>query len=129
MDKPTAKQFRKDFDKAVEELSEKYEANIELGNIRFTDTQLTSKVTVTEITEGVREIDARFVEKLRTHGHKYGLSADSYGERFEHNGDTFELVGVKPRATKYPIVARKISDGGLYKLTQQAIRALDARIA
>lgn len=126
MDKEKIKQFRGDFDKAVEALADRYSVSIDLGNIRYDAHQFTSKITVTEIAEGVDPEDAKWIESLRKYGYVYGLDEDSYGAKLSRGGEIFDIVGIKPRATKYPIVARKRSDGKLYKLQPDAVRNLQA---
>lgn len=122
MDKQTLKQFREDFQENVKALEDKYNASIVLGNIRYGENQFTSKLTFTEVTEGVPREDAKWIESLRIHGHEYGLDEEDYGTNFTKGADEYEVLGIKPKARKYPIVGRNVSTGKLYKFTQRAIQ-------
>jgi len=50
-DKLSAKLFRIDFQKSVKELEEKYGVKVNLGNIRFNDYELRSKLTATKTSD------------------------------------------------------------------------------
>lgn len=57
-DKNSLKNFRQDFDEAVKELSKKYGMSISLGNISYTPTEFTTKITARkfDIVDGVEVI-------------------------------------------------------------------------
>lgn len=50
-DKLSVKLFRIDFQKSVKELEEKYGVKVNLGNIRFNDYELRSKLTATKTSD------------------------------------------------------------------------------
>ena len=47
MNKQLAREFRDDFDKAVEQLEKKYGMSIELGTISFSNTEIRAKLNGT----------------------------------------------------------------------------------
>ena len=53
-DKLTVQQFRRDFGDIVKELEKKYGVRIDLGNIRFNNYELRSKLTATKSNDGKR---------------------------------------------------------------------------
>ena len=55
---------------------------------------------------------------------KFGLSVADYGKRFRNKtGTTYELVGIKPRNRKYPIIGRR-SDGQRFKFGPHVLQEL-----
>lgn len=45
-----------------------------------------------------------------------GVSPDAYGHKIELEGRTVEVCGVNPRARKYSLIVRDLSDGKQYKV-------------
>lgn len=71
------------------------------------------KVTFKLATAGLNEW-ARWAPLL-------GLEVSDLGREFESRGRTFTIVGVAPRSTKYPVLA-KGTDGRTYKFTEAGVR-------
>lgn len=44
------------------------------------------------------------------------IKAEDYGREFTYGRKTYALVGLKPRSPRFPLVARDVADGRLYKL-------------
>lgn len=53
---------------------------------------------------------------------RFGFKSDDFGRRFERNGQTFTICGVKPSNHKYPILA-KTSSGTVYKFSPAMVVA------
>ncbi len=73
----------------------------------------------------VLEIDpnAELAEAFRTHAHTVGLAPSDLGKVFEFRLVDYVLVGMRPSAHKYPIVAKENWVGGdLIKLPADAVR-------
>jgi len=55
---------------------------------------------------------------------KFGLSVEDYGKRFHNNqGTTYQLVGIKPRNRKYPVIGKR-SDGKRFKFGAHVLKEL-----
>jgi hypothetical protein len=55
---------------------------------------------------------------------KFGLDASDYGKRFRNStGTTYELVGIKPRNRKYPIIGLR-NDGQRFKFGAHVLKEL-----
>ena len=46
--------------------------------------------------------------------YKFGLESWMFGGRFFDDGEQYEVVEIRPRARKYPVGAKRISDGKIY---------------
>lgn len=52
----------------------------------------------------------------------FGLPASAFGETFYSMSRAYVICGIKPERPKYPILARCVEDGKLYKFTAEAVR-------
>ena len=121
--KSNLKIFRQDFKNTVESLQKEYEVTIDMKNITYGTTDFHFKV---EVTNGDRAEAERnkFITTLKRNSWKYpALDVNSYGKvvKLGYNKDTYRIVGIKPRARKYPIVVLRQSDGKRYKYTYEAV--------
>ena len=121
--KSNLKIFRQDFKNTVESLQKEYEVTIDMKNITYGTTDFHFKV---EVTNGDRAEAERnkFIATLKRNSWKYpALNKDSYGKviTIGYNKDAYRIVGIKPRAQRYPIVAIKESSGKSYKLPYEVV--------
>ncbi len=101
----TLKAFRKDLESAVADLEKKYEVVLEFGSISYSQNSFSVKLTATK---GANDADAerhKFISNVWAVA-RYGLGADDYGRKFSTMNGVFELVGVKPRSPKNPLIIR-----------------------
>lgn len=54
----------------------------------------------------------------------HGLRPEDLGRQFETGKGRYEICGMKPRARKYPVLARKLGDGKTYKFGAEYVRAM-----
>lgn len=113
--------FRFEFAAAVKEFEEKTGLKLSLGSITYSAKQLSGKLTVTIVEEGVNPEEAAHKETLRRNGWKFGLSESDFNKRIEFLGSVYSLKGVAERKQKYPIVALR-EDGRMYKLPASCLR-------
>ena len=55
-----------------------------------------------------------------------GLEPSDFGMEFTQRGDTYTLCGLKTRNRKFPILAKKASDGKIYKFTEDGMVRIKA---
>lgn len=89
------------------------------GNIRYSHTEAKMKILVTPTTVDGEEFDKEREEFNRC-ALALGLSPEDYGRTFDMQGKSFTICGVKPRARKYPLLA-KDSSGDIYKFPMSLI--------
>ena len=108
------KAFRKDVNKALEEVAKKYGITLESGNISYDANSFTMKLN------GKRgDVD---VDRINfENGVKYmpGITADDYRRQVKLNGKDYVIIGVKP-GNKFSIICER-SDGKQYGFTLAAI--------
>ena len=110
--------FRSEFKDAVSEIEKKHGISISLGGISYSPSSFSSKL---EVIESQPDEEGNFVsgEQARFNANcKYlGLTPSHYGVEFMHGNTKFKLIGIKPRNRKYPIIAKSVKTGTIYKLT------------
>ena len=104
----TVKNLRTELDSALAELSEKYGISINVGNARFSSTEVNFKLNINTTSDSGR-VYTREGEAFERHKHLHGMSHLSVGDKVMVNGRSFILEGFNPRAKRYPI---EISAGG-----------------
>lgn len=112
-------ELRRDIDKALEPIAEKYDLSIHLGNIRFSDYDFNAQLKgeVNDTGNGVSVAEKQFHE----YSAHYGLEPDHFGASFKSNGKTFTISGIKPNNRKYPIIAED-ERGVSYKFAARSVR-------
>ena len=103
--------FRDDFEKTMQSLQEKYDVTISLGRITYGDQRFSAKVTVVNGRDP--EVVAR--NKFDADVWKYehlGLRPGMYNRIFRaEDGKRYAIQGFNTKAKKWPIEAKRISDG------------------
>lgn len=116
--KPNLRALRIEMDNALAGVLEKHGLSAKLGNISYSDTQFHCKLTV-----NCGSNDDAEKREFERQAFAYGLTGDDYRKSFTQNGNTFYIVGFKPRSPKYPILGEK-SDGSRYKFTEDVVNRL-----
>lgn len=118
------KAFRKDFEKAVQQVESKYNLKISIGSIRYDSSQFTSRLTAVHLSDEVDPDNKKDVQKALFEANCDKMwppiPKELYGKKFTHSGTTFTVIGVKPRSKKYPIIAEN-KNGTSYKFTLDAV--------
>ena len=81
----------------------------------FSDTDFSFKMSVViPDTDGIIRTEEERIFPLLAP--QFGLSKDDLGSKFKwHNGEIYEIKGIAPRSTKYPIKAKRVKDGKGFK--------------
>jgi hypothetical protein len=103
--------MRKEITEALTKVGEDNGMTLKIGNVRYDETGFHTKLTATV---GDKEESER-VEFEKNCMMMFDVTPDMYGQTFVNAGSTFKVVGLKPRSTKMPIVARNLGTDKLYK--------------
>ena len=96
-------------------------AKIRIGNASFTNSQVTFKVEVALVSaDGV--VQTKEGENWSLYAASYGLPKDALGKQVTLNGKVCELMGIAPRSSKYPILAKMIRGGKMYKFQLATVK-------
>lgn len=121
--KPLLTTLRTEIDAALAELAAKHGVQIECGNASFTSTNATFKLAINTIGDGGEVVTKEAKDFGRYAGLVNNLKAEWLGESFTVRGETFKIIGYKPRSKKYPVLAENAK--GVYKFsTETVVRAM-----
>jgi hypothetical protein len=112
--KPECRIIRETVTAALNEALAEFGLKANLGNMTYSGSNVTSKLTVSVADYNADE------EEFKKGCWKYNLKPSDFGRKFESNGDTFTLCGLKPRSRKYPFLGRR-GDGKKYKFPASVV--------
>lgn len=105
-DKSKVKTVRADIDAALASVEKKHGVKFSLGTIRFTANDFRAKLEcVSTVTSNGSAVNADQV-KFENQAARFGIRTDSFGKTFTYFGDRYKIVGLNPRAKKYPVQAQ-----------------------
>ena len=70
--------------------------------------------------DGESAIDP-WIVTWNAHATKHGFNLSDRGKTFHSNTRTFKLLGLKPRNTKYPVIAENVRNGRSYKFRASSV--------
>ena len=97
--------FREDFEQAVKQLAEKYNVNITLGNIRYTEDSFTSRIIVTHQVLSTQ----RYRDDFLKYGQMNRLKTEWLDQEFRAQGKVLKLVGLDMTKRKKKVVVADAS--------------------
>ena len=112
-DRETLRAIRKEFETAFAHTKD-FGVKVELGSISFNPTQFTAKITGSIIGKGGLDVAEKNEWELSV-PFLEGLQARHFGATFIHKGETFKIVGYKPRASRFPIKCLNLGNKQQYK--------------
>lgn len=112
-DKPTLNALRPEINAALQEVAAKHGITIKLGNGTYTSVSADFKVSLK--VEGAAE------SELDNWALFHDLPKGLFGRTFKSGGETYTISGVKPRSSKFPILATN-SQGKTYKFPVETVR-------
>ena len=98
--KDVLRMMRAEINDALAAVATKHGVTIDLGNISYSSSQFTTKLTV-QTGDGS---DAA-VSKWNLNAWRFNLAEDQIGDTFMSNGTEFTITGMNPRRKKFPISA------------------------
>lgn len=120
LNRATLRAISTDAEAALASVAKKHGVQIDVGGIRYNADHATMKVEIAAIaSDGTAK--TKEATDFERYADSYGLKASDLGREFNYLGDTFTLIGAKPRSTKYPLLAKR-SDGKVYKLPLNVVK-------
>lgn len=117
IDRRTCRLLMQECAEALTVVAARHGLNLTRRPGRFTNAMMTFKCEFTVQNEEGTPAD--FV----AHARRYGLRASDHGREFKMmDGSSAILVGINPRARKYPMVGERRSDGQRFKFSASFVR-------
>lgn len=102
----------------ISQLEKEENIKINFGNIRYNSAFYTTSIKVTSL-----EKSEKVSNVLEGVCKKFGFTQNIIGMKFNYNNDVYEIIDIKTRSPKYPIIA-KSSDGRQWKFSPSRIKIL-----
>lgn len=99
-------QVRKDIEEALKQVAEKHNIGLSIGNIRFSDSEFTTKLTVKSLDADVQEAkDENAKQLLKIMAESHGICELDPDKQYKtKDGKVFTFVKYNDRAKKNPFV-------------------------
>jgi len=114
------KRFRNNFKVAVKDLEKDFGVTIDLGNIKFSNSEFSGKLNVLNIGENKENIDSDQL-KFEAYCLQFGFKKSDYNLNVSINRGVYKLIGFKPNNRKYPCIVEG-PQGGKYKVSVNQVK-------
>ena len=123
IDRKTITSLRAQIEVRLAQLGEDLGMEFTLGKGTYSDEGFGhfSKLSI-KVIGGTSEEELNFMSMA----HLYGMEASDFGMEFTQRSDTYTLCGLKPQNRKFPFLAKKASDGKVYKFTEDGMVRIKA---
>lgn len=111
--------IRTDLNAALAVVAAKHGITLDFKNISYSDNSFRTTLHGSSSESAVDNNKSEF----ERYAARFGINVTAFNETFINRGDTFTIVGIKPRSHKYPILAKQRSNGKTYKMPMSAIPA------
>jgi len=123
IDRKTIISLRDQIEERLAQLGEDLGIELTLGKGTYSDEGFGhfSKLSI-KVIGGTTQEELDFM----AYANMVGLEPSDFGMEFTQRGDTYTLCGLKTRNRKFPILAKKASDGKIYKFTEDGMVRIKA---
>lgn len=126
--KPNLNVIRADIDRALAAVGAKHGIGLKIGNIRFTNDTFSTKLEAVVLTADTATEDvtfAKYAADYKRYAPLYGYPIALLNSgQVTHAGKSYTILGYNSRGKRYPIIARNVADGKIYKLPEAAVRSV-----
>lgn len=113
------REIQNQLNKAIEKIEQENNVKISFGSISYNSAYYTStmKVTTNEKSEKVSSVYESICKRL-------GFTQNIIGMQFQGKNGIYEIVDIKTRNRKYPVIAESKTDGKMYKYSAAHVKSL-----
>lgn len=120
IDRQFLRTAREEIQNILKDYADKHNLQISLGSASFTSENATFKLELaTKAKDG--SVNTKKAEDFKLYASMYGLSPDDLDREFNWGGNVYRLIGLSPRANKFPLIVERISNGKSYKMPLESI--------
>ena len=134
MDSSAARELKSQIEQALVGMGGKLNSAkyaVSIGHVRFDSRSVKLQLEIVEKDANGVALSHEAVMLRDLGAMMFGLPKDALGKRFEFRGHQYEACGLAPRSGKYPLLAKRVMSGTVYKLPASAMggREYDAEAA
>ena len=123
IDRASCKKLRTELEKILEPFGKKFGIDVKTGSGSFSETSFTLKVEMATISADGK-VQNKEAEAFKTNAFVYGLKPEHLNTTFKTwTGEKFEIVGLATRSRKYPILAKNLDNGKVFKFPAEQVKA------
>jgi len=120
IDRAIVKTLRAELGRTLTTIGEKYGLAFSVGRITFDEVSFKASIEAA-ITE--KQGEPKMAVDFRNLCFKHGFKPEDLGKIFMSGEHSYEIVGLKPRNRKYPIIAARRSDRKQFKFAPYSVKA------
>jgi len=113
--------MRKDIEEALQAVAEKHNCTIKAGNASFNEDSFKLKLEIVENSSDGSTVTQAQVD-WKANASSFGLDVDLLGKTVILQNSNYEIVGLKPRSRKYPVLGKDLSNGKIYKFPALSVK-------
>jgi len=110
-DKTNLRLLRAAIETALESVAEHHGLKLKTAGIRFEGDGAACKITLDVQNRDAKPKEERDFEKYLHFFEHEGLKAEHLHQSFTFNGNTVELIGLRPNAGRFPLIVRNNTTG------------------
>ena len=124
IDKETCKTLREELEKVLEPFGKKFGINASTGSGRFSENNFTLKVEMA-VVDSNGNVKNKEAESFKLNAFMYGLKPEHLNQTFKSwTGESFEIIGLATRSSKYPILAKNLETGKTFKFPAEQVKMM-----
>lgn len=113
LSKAKVQQISQEMKTALKEIAQKHGLDVNIGNIGYNCTKFSTKLTVSVLGNHGENQEADKKE-FELYAPRFGIKPSAFGKTFDLSGKQATVIGIKPRAKKYPVIVETTT--GKYKV-------------
>lgn len=125
MDRKTLRAISAKIELAIKEanLETNYGVRVSVKGGSYSDKNATLRLEIADVGDD-GTVMSREAQDFEAYASAYGLSPDDLGKKFSQLGNEYEIVGLKPRSKKYPILAKRVGTDRIFKFPSATVQML-----
>ena len=120
-DRVSCRVLSKDIEAALLAVAARHGIVIKAGRGTYTSGHLTLKIECSTVNrDGV--VNSKEADDFKTYASLYDLQAGDLGKTITFSFERYTLTGIRPKATRFPILAKRVKDGKVFCLPVDGVR-------
>lgn len=111
---------------ALKPLEESYGVTFQLGNGSYDSNSYKFRINCLKLSKDGEPICTE-KEDFKKYCNLFGLEESDLGKTFKCRNNIYKLYGLKPRNRKYPVLAKDVMNGKIYKFSAYNVKSFLGR--
>jgi hypothetical protein len=120
-DRTSCRILSRDIEEALQAIAAKHGIVIRPGRGTFSGGHFTLKVECSTVSQD-GTVNSKEAEDFKRYAALYSLQADDLGKTITLSFERYTIGGIRPKATRFPILAKRVKDGRVFCLPVDGVR-------